>query len=187
MAAPVLTVYGALGRQGAGVITAFESAAVAGHYQLRALTSNPSSAEAVALASKPNIQVVKVDVNSIDSLRAAFEGSAYIFANTSFSGKTAAAQSPAAAEKEEATQGLNIVKAAAHVQSSLQHFIWSAFPDAKEQTRGKHNIPHIQAKAPPEQYILGHPTLSKITTFLRVGFYDSNVQMAPYTPFYSVS
>ncbi|KAF5010775.1 hypothetical protein FDECE_3072 [Fusarium decemcellulare] len=84
MAIPTLTVCSALGRQGASVVSLFLSDSEP-KYHIRALTSNSESPAAKQLAANPNVSVVAVDLNSVDSIVSAFEGSSLIFANTVFS------------------------------------------------------------------------------------------------------
>ncbi|KAL1873627.1 hypothetical protein VTK73DRAFT_814 [Phialemonium thermophilum] len=181
MSLPVLTVCAALGRQGAGVVSAFTSEA-SPQYHVRALTSNPESAAARELASKPNVSVVKVDLHSLDSVVAAFEGSTLIFANTVFPPDVFVKDGAAKAEEAEASHGLNIARAAAKT-SSLKHLIWSTLPDVLSETGGKLNIPHFQSKIPAERYILEHESgLANKTTFLRLGLYGSVIERPTYTP-----
>ncbi|KAJ0119898.1 HSCARG dehydrogenase [Diaporthe amygdali] len=184
MSLPVLTICAALGQQGAGVGSAFMSQETT-QYHIRALTSNTESPAAKRLATKPNISVVGVDLNSIDTIISAFEGSSLIFANTAFQPAVFARSGAAACQELEARQGLNIAQAASQTPS-LKHLIWSTLPDALKESAGKHDIPHFQSKIPAEQYIMNPKNgLSNKTTFLRVGLYGSVIEKPPYTPFYS--
>lgn len=186
MSLPVLTICAALGRQGAGVVSAFTSQETP-PYHIRALTSNTESPAAKDLAIKPNVSVVSVDLNSIDSIVSAFEGSSLIFANTLFQPAVFAESGAAACQELEARQGLNIAQAAAQTPS-LKHLIWSTLPDALKESGGELNIPHFQSKIPAEHYIKSPESgLGNKTTFLRVGLYGSVIENPPYTPFHSVS
>ena len=135
MALPILTVVGATGIQGASVIAALHSATQP-QYQIRALTSSPSSPAATRLANQPNISVVAVDLNSYDSVLSAFEDSTLIYANTIFDPKAFVSGGAAGAQRQEEQQGLNIVRAAAKI-ASLKHLIWSTLPDTVTISGGK--------------------------------------------------
>jgi putative NADH-flavin reductase len=67
--APLLTVIGATGTQGASVI---DAALKAGTYKIRAITRNPSSTKAQSLAAQ-GVEVVAGDLNNEESLVKAFE------------------------------------------------------------------------------------------------------------------
>lgn len=185
MSLPILTVVGALGAQGGGVVNAFTSESTP-QYQVRALTSNASSPAAVKLSEHPHVTVVQVDLNSIESIQSAFEGSTLIFANTAFPITILMEKGAQAAEEHEAKQGLNIVQAAARV-SGLEHLIWSTLPEVTASTGGKFTIPDFQSKIPAEAFCRSSESgLADKTTFLGVGMYGSNVEQPPYKPVFEV-
>ncbi len=66
---PIITVIGATGIQGGGVI---DAAVKAGIYKVRAITRNADSEKAKALASR-GVEVVVADLGNEDSLVKAFE------------------------------------------------------------------------------------------------------------------
>lgn len=186
MSLPLLVVVGALGSQGSGVVSAM-LATPEPRYQIRALTSDPSSEAASSLATNPRISVEFVDLNSQDSVLKAFRGASYIFANTAFLIGVSITEGPAAAQKAEQECALNVVRAAAQI-SSLRHIIWSTLPDAESITCGKYHIPHFQSKIPAERYLQDPKNgLAGRSTFLRVGFYASNLKLDLYKPLYIVS
>ncbi|KPM39380.1 hypothetical protein AK830_g7211 [Neonectria ditissima] len=181
MTLPILTVWGALGRQGASVVSSFTSDA-APQYHIRALTSNVDSPAAKELSSKPNVSVVGIDPNSLDSIVAAFQGSSLVFANTVFQPALFLQSGASSAQEVEANQGLNIARAASRT-ASLKHIIWSTLPDSLSVTEGRLNVPHFQSKIPAEKYLLSSESgLANKTTFLRVGVYGSMIQGPPYYP-----
>jgi uncharacterized protein YbjT (DUF2867 family) len=182
---PLVVVVSALGAQGASVVSAYLQFS---DYRIRALTSNPSSDAAVRLAAKsPRVTVAGVDLNSPESVVAAFQDASFIFAQTVFRPDTFASQGPAAAQAQEARHGLTITKAASRIPS-LQHLIWSTLPDAFGATQGRYNIPHFQSKVPAERYLRDPDNgLADKTTYLYVGLYGSNVERWPYLPVYVVS
>ena len=182
---PILTIVGAFGAQGAGVVSAFTSDTVPA-YHIRALTSNASSPAAASLATKPNVTVVQVDLNSVESIREAFKDSTLIFANTYFNASVLMANGAAAVRDLEAQQGLNIVHAASQTKT-LKHLIWSTLPDDSSISDGKYNIPRFQSKIPAEKYIRSPESgLEDKSTFIRVGVYGSNIAWPSYRPQYIV-
>ncbi|KAL4787337.1 hypothetical protein BJX76DRAFT_20112 [Aspergillus varians] len=187
MSPQIAVVIGALGAQGSSVVSALLSSTQP--YQIRALTSNAASPDAIQLASlSPKIEVLQTNLSSIDSLIAAFTGASFIFANTVFRVEVFMAQGSKAAQELEETHGLNIVQAAARVSRSsgiLKQIIWSTLPDVERLTGGKYKIPHFQSKVAAERYLLDPSNgLKEKSTFLRVGMYGSNVKQVPYSPIY---
>ena len=94
MAAQIFTVFGATGGQGNSVALALQAS---GLFQVRALTRNPASAAAKALQDK-GCDVLKVDWDSKDSLRAAIAGSYGVFSVTNFWGIILSSESKSATE-----------------------------------------------------------------------------------------
>ena len=124
MSAPkILAVVGATGQQGGSVITH-----VSGHstlskeYKIRAMTRNPSKAK-----FGPEIEVVKADLDDIESLKAAFKGAHTVFGVTDYWSRC---------DKEyEKQQGINIADAAK--AANVKHLIWSASTDCEKVSGGK--------------------------------------------------
>lgn len=189
MSPPIAVVVGALGAQGSGVVSALLASSKP--YKIRALTSNIASPDATRLANgSPEVEVVKADLTSVDSLVSAFKGATFIFANTVFRAEIFMTQGAEAAQELEATQGLNLVRAASEVakHGTLKHLIWSTLSNAEKTSGGKYKIPHFQSKVPADEYILDESNgLKDKTTFLRVGMYGSNLKRIPYVPVYVVS
>jgi uncharacterized protein YbjT (DUF2867 family) len=172
----VLTVVGGTGTQGLSLINA---AIIDGSYHIRALTRNPSSEKAKALTAK-GVEVVKADLNDEQSLIKAFEGSTAIFGVTDFF-EPFAANGPEKAIEIEATQGINIAKAAAKTQG-LEHYIWSTLPNGAKISSGKYQVPHFVAKNQVDDYIKQDESLKAKTTFLWVTWYGNNYQYPMFTP-----
>src|SRR5438477_4398668 len=111
----IIAVTGATGAQGGGLARAI-LADPSGGFTLRAITRNPDSDNAKALAAA-GAEVVRADLDDEASLTAAFQGAygAYCLTNfwEHFSG-----------EKEE-EQGANLARAAK--AAGIQHAIWSTF------------------------------------------------------------
>lgn len=88
--------------------------------------------------------------------------------------ETFSADGPYAAIVVEGQQGRNLATAASKTKT-LQHYIWSTLPDAKKISKGKHVVPHFEAKAVVDEFIKEDAELYSKTTFLRVGYYAQNL------------
>lgn len=187
MSPKIVTVVGATGSQGKGVIRAFANNPA---YHIRALTRNPSSESAQALASSSsvkNLEVVAADINDLSSLKTAFAGSSIIFGVTNFFEPFLAHQSPERAMEIEYQQGVNLALAAASTldtgTNTLEHYFWSTLPDTQAISEGRFLVPHFDAKRRVDTYIREHlPHLLAKTTLLWVGFYHTNLRTPLFTP-----
>jgi len=179
--AKIVTIVGATGVQGKGVVAAFINNPA---YHVRAITRNPSSASGKALAEQ-GAEVVSADVNDIESLKKAFAGSSIIYAVTNFFEPFATFQSQEKGMEVEIQQGINLAQAAAATLSTLEHYIWSTLPNAKAITNGKYLVPHFEGKNRIDAYIREQqPALLARTTFLWVTWYHSNLQFPMFTPYW---
>ena len=69
---------------------------------------------------------------------------------------------------------MTLARAAAEIPT-LEHYIWSTLPAAKELTGGKCPVPHFDYKAVVDRRIREElPALAAKTTSLFFGFYPSN-------------
>ena len=164
-----IAVIGATGAQGGGLVRALQAARASG-FQARALTRNPASDKARALAAS-GIEVVAADADSAESLKRAFAGAHGVYCVTSFWEHF----SP----DREIAQAKNMAQAAA--AAGVQHVIWSTLEDSRRwiplsDTRmptllGRYKVPHFDAKAEADQSFrdAGVPT-----TFLLTSFYWEN-------------
>jgi nucleoside-diphosphate-sugar epimerase len=173
----LITVVGATGIQGGSVIKALLHHP---EYSLRAITRNVQSAPAQALA-KQGVKVVNADLNNVESLKAAFEGSYGIYAVTNFFEAFPVVDKEKAIEIE-AQLGANLADAAA-ATSSLQHFIWSSLPNSQANSGGKVVVPHYEGKNRVDEHIRSLPELHKKTTFMWILWYAQNIQYPFYQPF----
>lgn len=181
MSRKIVTIVGATGAQGKGVIKAFINNPA---YHIRAITRNTSSSAAQALASQ-GLEVVAADVNDLSSLKSAFARSNIIFGVTNFFEPFMAHNSPEKAMEVEYQQGVNLALAAASTLDTLEHYIWSTLPDSKAISNGQFLVPHFAAKARIDDYIrTQQPDLLAKTTFFWVTFYHSNLQFPIFTPYY---
>jgi uncharacterized protein YbjT (DUF2867 family) len=165
----IITVVGATGAQGGGVVRAI-LADQSGEFSVRGVTRKPDSDKAAALRSA-GAEVVEGNLDDIASLRRAFEGAygAYCVTNywEYFNGDTEIAQA-----KNMAT---------AVKQAGVKHAIWSTLEDVRkwyplEDERmptidGKWKCPHFDAKGEADRYFMesGVPT-----TYLLASFYWEN-------------
>ena len=165
----IIAVVGATGAQGGGLVRAI-LADRDGPFSARALTRNPKSDKAQALAAA-GAEVVAADVDDPASLRRAFEGAHGAFCVTFFWDHF----SP---EKEYAEAGS---MAEAAKQTGVRHVIWSTLDDTRRfvpldddrmpTLMGKYKVPHFDAKGEADALFTqaGAPT-----TFLLTSFYWEN-------------
>ncbi|MGB5675454.1 MAG: NmrA family NAD(P)-binding protein, partial [Gemmatimonadota bacterium] len=162
----IIAVLGATGAQGGGLVRAIMED-TAGGFTARALTRNPDSEKARELAAL-GAEVVAVDVDDAQSLKAAFEGAYGAFCVTFFWEHF----SP----EKELEQVRSMVEAAR--SNGLKHVIWSTLEDTRNWVplsddrmptlQGKYKVPHFDAKGEANAFFTeaGVPT-----TFLQTSFY----------------
>lgn len=148
----ILAVIGASGNQGGALISYFlNDDALSREYRLRAITRDPELEKANALR-KQGVQVVKGDINDVNSLASAFEGAHIVFGMSLPTYQDGG-------RKLEFGQGKNIADAA--VRSKAEVLIWSSAADTIKASGGKYtHIDHFNAKADVEQYIRRSPIKS---------------------------
>ncbi len=178
--AKIITVVGATGAQGKGVVNAFLNDPA---YHVRAITRNTSSEAAQSLAAR-GAEVVAADLNDRSTLDRAFAGSHIIYAVTNFFEPFIAHQSATKAMEVERQQGINLATAAAAIPT-LEHYIWSTLPNGRAISNDKYLVPHFEGKNRIDAYIRTQlPALLAKTTFLWVTWYHANFQFAPFTPYW---
>ncbi|KAK3389744.1 hypothetical protein B0H63DRAFT_464254 [Podospora didyma] len=177
----IVTIVGATGAQGKGVVAAFINDPA---YRVRAVTRNTTSASAQALSAQ-GAELVQADVDDVSSLERAFAGSHIIFGLTNFFEPFISLQSPEKAQAIEIQHGINLARAAASTLSTLEHYIWSTLPDAATLTGGKYQVPHFDGKVKVDTYIREKlPQLNAKTTYLWVTWYHSNYIWPIFTPYH---
>jgi len=165
----LIAVVGATGAQGGGLAGAI-LADPDGGFDVRAITRDPSSDNAKALADR-GVEVVKADIDDEASVEAAFEGAygAYCVTNfwEHFNGDL------------EIEQAANMARAAK--STGIKHAIWSTFEDTRKWVpldddrmptlQGHYKVAHFDAKAEADHFFtdLGVPT-----TFLLTSAYWEN-------------
>jgi uncharacterized protein YbjT (DUF2867 family) len=166
----IIAVVGATGAQGGGLARAILDDAE-GPFAVRALTRNPDSEKARALAAL-GAEVVAVDVDDPDSLKQAFAGTYGAFCVTFFWEHF----SP----EQELAQARAMAQAAK--ENGLRHVIWSTLEDTRRWVpvdddrmptlMERYKVPHFDAKGEANAVFteLGVPT-----TFLLTSFYWDNM------------
>jgi hypothetical protein len=171
----IIAVLGSTGSQGGGLCRAI-FADPAGGFACRAVTRDPSKDKAKALASA-GAQVVKADLDDVESLKKAFAGAYGLYAVTNF-------WEHFSGEKEK-TQAKNIADAAK--AAGVKHVVWSTLEDIRKFMKAddkrmpmlqeKYRVPHFDAKADANAFFAGVPT-----TFLVTSFYWDNLYMFGMAP-----
>jgi uncharacterized protein YbjT (DUF2867 family) len=171
----IVAVLGSTGSQGGGLCRAILADA-AGGFACRAITRDTGKDKAKALASA-GAQVVKADLDDVESLKKAFAGAHAVYAVTNF-------WEHFSGEKEKA-QAKNIADAAK--AAGVKHVIWSTLEDIRKLMKAddkrmpmlqeKYRVPHFDAKAEANALFSGLPT-----TFLVTSFYWDNLYMFGLAP-----
>ena len=164
----VIAVVGATGSQGGGLVRAI-LADPQSPYAVRALTRDPNSAKARALADA-GAEVVKADVDSADSIASAFEGAYGAYCVTFFWDHFSPEREVASAKAMAEAAG----------RQGLQHVIWSTLEDTRlsiplsddrmPTLQGKYKVPHFDAKAEADEAFTSLPV-----TYLLTSFYWDNL------------
>ena len=163
-----IAVVGATGAQGSGLVRAI-AAHPDGPFTARALTRDPSSEAAQALAALPNVEVVQADTDDEASVERAFADAHGAFCVTFFWADMSA--------EHELVQAQNMATAAK--AAGVHHVIWSTLEDTRRWVtddrmptlQGKYKVPHFDGKEDADACFreAGVPT-----TFLRTAFYWEN-------------
>jgi uncharacterized protein YbjT (DUF2867 family) len=159
----VIAVTGATGAQGGGLARAI-LADPTGGFAVRAITRDPGKDAAKALAAS-GAEVVRADIDDLESVKKAFAGAYGAFCVTNF-------WEHLSGEKEKA-QAKNLADAAK--AAGVQHAIWSTLEDTRElmppgdtrmpMLQKKYRVPHFDAKAEADAYFNGVPVTYLITSF----------------------
>ncbi len=165
----IITVIGATGAQGGGVVRAILNDPDS-EFSVRAVTRDVSSDKAKEL-ERLGAEVVSADIDDEQSLRKAFDGAYGAYLVTFFWNHF----SP----EKESKEAENMAKAA--LAAGLQHVIWSTLEDTREYVPlsddrmptliGKYKVPHFDEKGASDKFFSqsGVPT-----TFFRASFYWDN-------------
>jgi uncharacterized protein YbjT (DUF2867 family) len=121
----LITVVGATGLQGKGVVNALIKE---GSFYVRAITRNPDGYQGKA------DEVVQADLYDPASLIRAFKNAHGVFVVTNFWEGA-----------DEVSQGKIAIEAAK--TAGVKHFVWSTLPNVEEISKGKYDVPHFTGKA----------------------------------------
>ncbi|MFL6122818.1 NmrA family NAD(P)-binding protein [Actinophytocola sp.] len=172
MTKKIIAVVGATGQQGGGLARAILDDPDGG-FAVRALTRDPSSPAAAALAAR-GAEVVAADIDDEASVRAALAGAYGAYFMTAFW-----EYNDVAREQAQAAAMANAAAAA-----GLAHVVWSTLPDTRDHVplsddrvptlAGAYTVPHFDSKAEADDYFrtAGVPTTFLSTTFYFEAFLD---------------
>jgi len=161
----IIAVVGATGAQGGGLVRAILGDS-SGAFAVRALTRDPDSEKAQELA-KLGAEVVKADLDSGPTLRAAFDGAYGAFCVTFFWDHFV--------PEKELVQAAAMAQAAK--QAGLKHVVWSTLEDTRKLVpltddrmptlMEKYKVPHFDAKAEANRAFaqFGVPVTYMLTSF----------------------
>ncbi len=171
----IIAVIGSTGSQGGGLCEAILGDPNGG-FACRGITRDPSKDKAKALAAK-GAEVVRADLDDVESLEKAFAGAYGVYGVTNF-------WEHFSAEKETA-QAKNIADAAR--AAGVKHIIWSTLEDTRQlmkpddkrmpMLQEKYRVPHFDGKAEGNAYFQGLPV-----TFLVTSFYWDNLYLFGLAP-----
>jgi len=166
----IITVIGATGAQGGGLVRAIQ-ADPSGQFQARAVTRDPNSDKAKALAAL-GAEIVHADIDDAASVDAAFRGAYGAYCVTFFWAHFSAEREMAEAK----------AMAEAAARENVEHVIWSTLEDVRTfvplsdesmpTLQGKYKVPHFDGKGASDAYFAqaGAPT-----TYLLTSFYWENM------------
>lgn len=152
---PIILVTGATGGQGGSTVNALLSQ---NKFAVRALTRDPDSPKAKALR-EAGVEVVRGDMEDIESLKIAMKGVYGVFGVTSFWEHW----------DKEFRQGKNLVEAVS--QSGIGHFVFSALDNYSQLSQGRIAVPHYDMKAALKAY---SKKLGLKASFIHLSFYYEN-------------
>ncbi|NML51774.1 NmrA/HSCARG family protein [Streptomyces sp. R302] len=167
----IITVFGATGRQGGGLVRAILADGEE-EFTVRAVTRHPDGEAARELKRLGVDDVVRADMDDPPSLVPAVEHAYGAFVVTNF-------WEHMDAEREKA-QARAVARAASH--AGVRHAIWSTLEDTRDcvplddarmpTLQERYKVPHFDGKAEADQYFLDEAVP---TTFLRATFYWENL------------
>ncbi|KAI7161554.1 hypothetical protein KC349_g2727 [Hortaea werneckii] len=165
-----IAVVGSTGQQGGAVVHALLKA---NGWKVRGITRNTSSQQAKGLAAQ-GVDMVAGDIDDTKSLNVQA-----IFGVTNFWEHLGQGLDADAAGEKEAKQAFNIASAASQIPT-LEHYLFSTLPKARELSKGQRPVPHMDHKAGVDDRIRKElPDLAAKTTFVWLGWYAANMASFP--------
>ncbi|GAA6017684.1 hypothetical protein JCM8202_000378 [Rhodotorula sphaerocarpa] len=168
-----VTVIGATGNQGSGVVAALLTST---DFAVRAVTTDLAGRKAEALRASHKdaihfgrLRLVQADLDKVESLEEALRGSYGVFLASTF--RPSSGSDTQQQESLEVRQGKNLVDAAK--AAGVQHLVYSALPSLAELSGGRFtHAAHWESKAVVAEYAKARlPAL----TLLYPGFFYSNL------------
>ena len=163
-----IAVIGATGAQG-GSLTRAALADTSGEWAVRAITRKTDGDVARELAAA-GAEVVRADLDDVESLKEAFDGAYGAFCVTNFWEHFSGAK--------EIEQARNLAEAAR--SADVRHVVWSTLEDTRDylpagdtrmpRLQGAYAVPHFDAKAEADSLFADLPT-----TYLRASFFWDNL------------
>jgi hypothetical protein len=191
----LIVIIGITGNQGGSVAQRFLQDPT---YRIRGLTRDPSSPASLALSAQ-GIEMVKAELDDINTLIPAFKGANLIFSVTQYWEPFFRPDCRARAIEEgvscrkyaydvEYRQGRNIADAAAAVVEGLDDngFIASTLSHARKCSGGKsEELYHFDGKADifPDYVEAKHPALAGKMSCVQTGYFTSSYKFAPWAYF----
>lgn len=164
MSKPLITVFGATGRQGGALA---QLLLARGDWRVRVVTRKPHSGVAQALARR-GAEICQADLDEPASLRPALQGAEAMFAVTDFWQHLDA--------RRELCQARHLAEAAADTPG-LRQLVWSTLEDTRDffpadgsrfqLLQGAYNVPHMDAKGEANAAFIerGLPVTLLLTSF----------------------
>jgi len=153
---PIVTVFGATGKQGSSVVRALLAD---GGFHVRGVTRNPNSSAAKALKSQ-GVEVVEGNLLIKETVEKAIAGSTIVFGVTNFwdadnfnpdKVNQLRSGSASAEEPSEVTQGRNLVEASK--TAGIKFFVWSSLPSVTDTSKAAHQTnPKLKVYTHVEHY-----------------------------------
>tara|TARA_Y100001968_G_scaffold324496_1_gene363968 strand:- start:33107 stop:34060 length:954 start_codon:yes stop_codon:yes gene_type:complete len=164
---PIIAVTMSTGLQGRGLV---EELSKSNKFQVRAITRDVKSEQALKLAKLPNVSLFKGDLLDHESLTKSFEGAYGIFGNT-----TPTKDWRPLVREYEISQGRVLIDAVKDIQKKgdLKHFIFSSICKAKDPLHNQPAPSHFTSKWDIEEYLI-NKGLKEITTIIRPCSYFEN-------------
>ena len=166
----IIAIIGATGAQGGGLAHAILENPN-DQFQARAITRNPNSDNAKELA-RLGAEVVKADLDDLNSLKQAFKGAYGVFCVTNYWEHFST--------DKEIEQASNMARAAK--DAGAKHVIWSTLEDTRQWVpldndlmptlQEKYKVPHFDAKGEANSLFTEHGVP---TTFMMASFYWDNM------------
>jgi len=162
--AKVITVFGATGGQGGGVVSALLKAISRGEdYAVRAVTRDPDGTKAQNLKSK-GCEVVKCDMDDKASVEEALKGSYGVFLVTNYWEHFS--------KEKEIDQGKRVIDVCEAL--GVKHLIYSGLENVKKQIGI--DCAHFDSKGIVEEYLHGKKLKERLPfTIVRFSFYFNNL------------